>query len=109
MHYTLLLALLTLTGCSTVTSTEDSKYGTSNQGIPLSSLEIHKLKVGMHKRQVANLIGHPPHINPFSPDTWIYFNMKHGKIQNSETLKLTFANNKLTKIESSNKKSNKSG
>jgi len=97
MKYITILLLATLSGCSVFTTTPESKYGTSSQGIPVSQLEVNKLKPGMHKKQVANLIGHPPHINPFSPDTWTYFHMKHG-ITNPESLVLTFKNNKLTTI-----------
>ncbi len=97
MYYFILLVIL-LSGCSSMSTSKNSKYGTSSQGIAIKQLDTNKLKIGMHKKQVANLIGHPPHINPFAPDTWTYFQMTHGSIDET-VLKLTFKNNKLIKIE----------
>ena len=98
MHY-LIITLLLLSGCQSMTTSTNSKYGTSSQGIAIHQLNTSKLKIGMHKKQVANLIGNPPHINPFSPDVWTYYQMTHGSINQGSVLKLTFKNNKLIKIE----------
>ena len=96
--------MMLASGCATLSTTKDSKYGTSNQGIPITQLELNKIKIGMHKKQVANIIGHPPHINPFAPDVWVYFHMTHGAITKEQALKLTFKDNKLIKIEHINTK-----
>lgn len=98
MIHLITLLLLITSGCSIVYPHKDSKYGTSSQGIPLDNIEISKVKTGMSKQQVINLIGSPPHINPFTPDTWVYFHMQHGKVSGKK-LKLSFKNNKLVKIE----------
>ena len=100
MRLLIIIATLALTGCSVLQTTSDSKYGNSNQGIPVSQLDTDKLKIGMHKRKVAELIGHPPHINPFSPDTWTYTYTKNGQ-QDPDVLVLTFKNHKLIKIQRS--------
>lgn len=95
----MLAALSTLvSGCAMFTTSKDSKYGTSSQGVPIKSLDMSRIKAGMHKKQVADIIGHPPHINPFSPDTWTYSHMQHGQLVNGESIVLTFKNNKLKEI-----------
>ena len=103
MIHLITFLLLVTSGCSVIYPHKDSKYGTSSQGIPLDNVEISKVKTGMNKRQVANLIGTPPHINSFAPDTWTYFHMKHGKISDKK-LKLSFKDNKLVNIEHINTK-----
>ena len=100
LHVITLIALTFLSSCSTLQTTSDGKYGNSTQGIPVSQLETDKLKIGMHKRKVAEIIGHPPHINPFAPDTWTYTFTKNGQ-QDPDVLVLTFKNHKLTKIQRS--------
>ena len=94
----LLCILLLLSGCAAVTTTKESKYGTSRQGIAINQLQTEKIKLGMHKREVAEKIGQPPHINPFSPDIWTYSSTTHGKIDQKKQLVLTFTNHKLTDI-----------
>ena len=101
-RYLLTILALTLTGCSAFQTTDDGKYGNSTQGIPVSQLDVEKLKIGMHKRKVADTIGHPPHINPFAPDTWTYTFTKNGQ-QDPDVLVLTFKNHKLVKIQRSPK------
>ncbi|MEC8882117.1 MAG: outer membrane protein assembly factor BamE [Pseudomonadota bacterium] len=103
MIYLIAFLLLITSGCSIISPHKDSKYGTSSQGIPLDNIEISKVKTGMSKNQVANLIGTPPHINSFAPDTWVYFHMQHGKVSDKK-LKLSFKNNKLVNIEHINTK-----
>ena len=95
----LLSIMLLLSGCAAVTTSKESKYGTSRQGIALHQLQSEKLKLGMHKREVAEQIGQPPHINPFAPDTWTYSSMTHGTIDQKKQLVLTFTKHKLTHIE----------
>lgn len=87
-----------LNGCAMFTTSKNSKYGTSTQGVPIKNLDMSKIKAGMHKKQVADVIGHPPHINPFSPDTWTYSHIRHGQTVNGEQIVLSFENNKLKKI-----------
>lgn len=94
----LISTLFLLSGCACVTTNETSKYGTSRQGVALTQLNTEKIKVGMHKREVAEQIGQPPHINPFAPDTWTYSSTTHGVIDQNKQLVLTFTNHKLTHI-----------
>ena len=98
MYIAIIILTLTLSGCSVLSPASESKYGTSNQGIPLNQLDTSKLKLGMRKTEVANLIGYPPHINTFAPDTWTYTYTKNGK-QEPESLVLIFnKQHKLVKI-----------
>ena len=98
MYIAIIFLTLALSGCSVFSPASGSKYGTSNQGIPLNQLDTSKLKLGMRKTEVANLIGYPPHINPFAPDTWTYTYTKNGK-QEPESLVLIFnKQHKLVKI-----------
>ena len=71
------------------------------QGVILDMQEVNKLKLGMSKGDVMNLIGSPSIIDPFHQYQWDYFNHStvDGEIENQYRLKLIFTGNFLSEID----------
>ncbi|AYQ56349.1 outer membrane protein assembly factor BamE domain-containing protein [Bathymodiolus thermophilus thioautotrophic gill symbiont] len=72
-----------------------------HQGSVLNRFDVNRLKTGMSKHQVQDIIGHPSVIDPFHKNQWDYINyssLGSGKIINYRLI-LTFAQEKLTNID----------
>jgi outer membrane protein assembly factor BamE len=70
------------------------------QGNILEANAVHKLKIGMTKDEVIDVIGAPVLSNAFAENYWTYIytnQINGGKIEKKE-LVLWFSNNRLVKI-----------
>jgi len=73
------------------------------QGSVLDMNQVTKLKLGMSKATVMNLIGSPSIIDPFHQYQWDYINHStlRGEIEIRYRLSLTFSDNLLSEIDKS--------
>lgn len=70
------------------------------QGSVLKPAQVAKLKLGMSKTAVQDLIGSPSIIDPFHPNQWDYINHStlHKKDDIHTRLTLIFQKNQLIEI-----------
>jgi len=119
----ILLTCIILTGCSNILPNTSSlpklpKFSlpdlpkmpkinvykpTIIQGSVLDMNQVTKLKLGMSKATVMNLIGSPSIIDPFHQYQWDYINHStlRGEIEIRYRLSLTFSDNLLSEIDKS--------
>jgi len=73
------------------------------QGVILDMQEVNKLKLGMSKGDVMNLIGSPSIIDPFHQYQWDYINHStvDGEIESRYRLRLIFSGDLLSEIDKS--------
>lgn len=70
------------------------------QGNVVSEAEVTKLKAGMSKEQVSNLLGQPVLDNAFDNNHWAYvYTFQHdGGVISKKSLDIYFANSRVTRI-----------
>ena len=87
-----LLAAVLLSGCGRLVYTLDVQ-----QGNYVTTDVAAKLKVGMTKAEVRQLLGTPLLIDAFHPNRWDYYfsNVKGGKAENRTQLSVFFVNDKV--------------
>lgn len=95
--FSLVLAAL-LAGCGTVVHRIDVQQG--NLVAPES---FARLKVGMTKAEVRNVLGTPLLTDAFRADRWDYYfrNERRGRLIESNAVSLWFEGDKLARIEGS--------
>ncbi len=72
-----------------------------HQGNVVDADQVVKLKLGMNRRQVVDLLGSPQVLDPFHTQRWDYFSMDKTKNQRETTrsiLTLVFEGDKLSEI-----------
>jgi outer membrane protein assembly factor BamE len=86
-----ILAALALAGCSLVYTID------IQQGNYVTQDVAAKLKVGMTKAEVRQLLGTPLLVDPFHNNRWDYFfsSVKGGKAENRTRLSVFFENDKV--------------
>ncbi len=97
INATLLLLVLTLTGCKTIYS----------RGQFVEDAQVEQLmNKKMTKEQVVGLIGTPTIVSDYSKDTWFYAQRVmysrawfDPKVISQRVVKLVFSGNKLTEVE----------
>ena len=93
MYILLWATLLLFSGCDG----NNSKYTSSQQGIPAERLHIEEIRKGMTKTAVRNILGEASHIHPFYPNRWIYSYLQHGLQKNSRVV-IVFTNNQVSEV-----------
>ena len=99
MRRIILLLLATfLAGCGSVVHRIDIQQG--NLVAPES---FARLKVGMTKAEVRNVMGSPLLTDPFRKDRWDYYfrNERRGRLIETNAVALWFEGDKLARIEGS--------
>lgn len=88
-----IMALLLLTSCSVYRAD-------LQQGNLVSAESVAKLRVGMDKREVQQVLGTPLVRHAFTRDRWdYYYSLKQdGRLVKKTNLTLMFSNNRLTTI-----------
>ncbi len=105
-----MLAVVWLSGCSTVTPLEDfvpiiTQFGVYkldiNQGNYLSQDMVDKLKVGQTKQQVRMVLGTPLVMSAFRADRWdyIYEFRRSGRLREHRQFTAYFADEQLARWE----------
>ena len=86
-----ILALALLSGCGLIYTLD------VQQGNYVTKDVAEKLKVGMTKAEVKNLLGTPLLIDAFHANRWDYYfsNVKGGKAENRTRLSVFFENDKV--------------
>ena len=88
-----LFALLALSGCSLYQPVID-------QGNEEALLASAKVKPGMNKQQIADIMGMPQEVAPFDEDVWEYWfvRSKGTHIEQKQGIQMHFKHNRLIQI-----------
>ncbi|QLH42643.1 MAG: outer membrane protein assembly factor BamE [Coxiellaceae bacterium] len=90
----LIATCIILTGCTNILKPYQPPI---QQGNILTADMVQKIKPGLNKREVLNILGNPVLTDPFDENTWIYvYTLKpsHGKYQEKKLL-ITFRNGRV--------------
>lgn len=97
MRHLLMFLTATLMVLGSGCQTMDQKYTSSTQGIKTSALPFDAISHGMSKEEVIATLGYP-HINPETPETWIYIFIRNGKVT-EDAFQITFVDGKVSSVE----------